>query len=107
VARSAIRWTLDALTDDNRAWLAALPAGPVRWTTSSRSATARPSTRTPTSSTISTRCARCTPPSGPLCLFGHTHVQVGYSIVRNQFAVETSSDARPLDVAIDGASRAT
>ena len=28
VARSAIRWTHDTLTDENRAWLAALPAGP-------------------------------------------------------------------------------
>src|ERR671914_1599321 len=29
VARSAIRWTYETLTPDNRAWLAALPAGPV------------------------------------------------------------------------------
>jgi diadenosine tetraphosphatase ApaH/serine/threonine PP2A family protein phosphatase len=28
VAKSAAHWTYDALTDDHRAWLAALPAGP-------------------------------------------------------------------------------
>jgi hypothetical protein len=63
VARSAIRWTHDALTDDNRAWLAALPMGPIGWTRRSRSVMARPSTRTPTCSTTSTHCARCTRPS--------------------------------------------
>ena len=36
----------------------------------------------------------------PLCLFGHTHVQVGYSILRNQFAVETPNDARPFDITL-------
>ena len=29
VAANAIRWTYDALTAENRDWLAALPAGPV------------------------------------------------------------------------------
>ena len=29
VARAAIRWTYEALSDDNRDWLAELPAGPV------------------------------------------------------------------------------
>src|SRR5262245_59755556 len=29
VARSAIRWTYEALSDDNRDWLADLPPGPV------------------------------------------------------------------------------
>jgi len=30
VARHAARWTLDALTEDHRAWLAALPRGPLQ-----------------------------------------------------------------------------
>ena len=29
VARAAIRWTYEALSDDNRDWLAELPAGPL------------------------------------------------------------------------------
>ena len=33
VARNAIRWTFEPLTDDNRDWLAALPAGPMSSTT--------------------------------------------------------------------------
>ena len=30
VARNAIQWTYDAMSPENRAWLAALPAGPVQ-----------------------------------------------------------------------------
>jgi predicted phosphodiesterase len=30
VARNAARWTLDALTDEHRAWLASLPRGPIQ-----------------------------------------------------------------------------
>jgi diadenosine tetraphosphatase ApaH/serine/threonine PP2A family protein phosphatase len=33
-------------------------------------------------------------------MFGHTHVQVGYSLARNQFAVETNGDARPFDITL-------
>ena len=58
VAKSAARWTLDVLTPHNRDWSPRCRKGPRRWTRSSRSATGRRSTRTPTSSTSSTPCAR-------------------------------------------------
>ena len=76
VAKSAALWTFEALTPEHRAWLAALPQGPIASTTSSRSATARRSTRTPTSSTSSTRCRALKASERPLCLFGHTHYQI-------------------------------
>ena len=102
VARSAIRWTFDTLTDDNRAVAGRAARRPGRrGRQPSRSATARPSTKTRTCSTISTRSAPCTPRAGSLCLFGHTHVQVGYSLAHNQFAVETNGDARPFDIALE------
>ena len=71
VAKSAIRWTYDALTP-GKSRLAGGAAGRARSssTISSRSATARRSTRTPTSSTTSTRCARCTPPSARSACLG-------------------------------------
>ena len=75
LAREADRMDRAALTPENRAWLAALPQGPVvDRRHQSRSVTARRSTRTCTSSTTSTRCARCARRRRPLCLFGHTHV---------------------------------
>ncbi len=59
VAKSAARWTLDALTPAHRDVARRAAGGADRSsTTSSRSATARRSTRTPTSSTSSTPCAR-------------------------------------------------
>ena len=47
VARSAAVWTLEALTPERRAWLAALPEGPTNVDSIIGSATARRSTRTP------------------------------------------------------------
>ena len=38
----------------------------------------------------------------PLCLFGHTHVQVGHYLSRDQFGLATADDQRPL---IDSARR--
>ena len=74
------------------------PCRPGRWpsTTCSRSATARRSTRTPTCSTRPTCCARCRRRSRRLCLFGHTHVQVGYRLAR---VLAHAGDRRPATAA--------
>ncbi len=34
----------------------------------------------------------------PLCLFGHTHVQVGHYLSRDQFGLATADDQRPLTI---------
>ena len=105
VARSAIHWTLDALTDANRAWLAALPAGPVQVDALIEICHGTPFDEDAYVFDDLDALRALHAARRPLCLFGHTHVQVGYSIARNQFAVETASDARPLDVALDGETR--
>jgi diadenosine tetraphosphatase ApaH/serine/threonine PP2A family protein phosphatase len=100
VARSAIRWTLDTLTDENRAWLAALPAGPVDVDGAFEICHGTPFDEDAyvfddLDALRSLHAAR-----RRLCLFGHTHVQVGYSLAHNQFAVETNGDIRPFGIAM-------
>ena len=100
VARSAIRWTYETLTDDNRAWLAALPAGPVDVDGAFEICHGTPFDEDAyvfddLDALRALHAARL-----PLCLFGHTHVQVGYSLLRNQFAVETNGEGRPFDISI-------
>ena len=41
----------------------------------------------------------------PLCLFGHTHVQVGHYLSRDQFGLSTADDQRPLMIPLDEANR--
>jgi len=100
VARNAIRWTHDTLTDDNRAWLAALPTGPVVVDEAFEICHGTPYDEDAYIFDDLDALRALHAAKRPLCLFGHTHVQVGYSILRNQFAVETQSDARPLDITL-------
>ena len=41
----------------------------------------------------------------PLCLFGHTHVQVGHYLSSEQFGLATAEDHRPLAIPLDDANR--
>lgn len=105
VARSAIHWTLDALTDENRAWLAALPAGPVQVDEVIEICHGTPFDEDAYVFDDLDALRALHASKRQLCLFGHTHVQVGYSLANSQFAVETASDVRPLEVALDGQAR--
>ena len=100
VARSAIRWTYDTLTDDNRAWLAALPAGPVDVDGAFEICHGTPFDEDAYVFDDLDALRALHASRRDLCLFGHTHVQVGYSLARNQFAVETNGDVRPFDIAL-------
>jgi diadenosine tetraphosphatase ApaH/serine/threonine PP2A family protein phosphatase len=100
VARSAIRWTHDTLTDDNRAWLAALPAGPVDVDGAFEICHGTPFDEDAYVFDDLDALRALHAARRPLCLFGHTHVQVGYSLARNQFAVETNGEDRPLDITL-------
>jgi diadenosine tetraphosphatase ApaH/serine/threonine PP2A family protein phosphatase len=100
VARSAIRWTYDALTPANREWLANLPTGPViiddfieicHGTPFDEDAYVFDDLDALRSLHASER---------PLCLFGHTHVQVGYALDGDQFTLTTLDDDRPLYVVV-------
>jgi diadenosine tetraphosphatase ApaH/serine/threonine PP2A family protein phosphatase len=105
VARSAIRWTYDALSQDNRDWLAALPAGPVvvddlieicHGTPFDEDAYVFDDLDALRAIHASTR---------PLCLFGHTHVQVGYCLDNDRFALTTPDERRPHTISIDDGER--
>lgn len=100
VARSAIRWTYDTLTPDNRSWLADLPAGPVDVDGAFEICHGTPFDEDAYVFDDLDALRALHAAERPLCLFGHTHVQVGYSLARNQFAVETNGDARPFDIAL-------
>jgi diadenosine tetraphosphatase ApaH/serine/threonine PP2A family protein phosphatase len=41
----------------------------------------------------------------PLCLFGHTHVQVGHYLSRDEFGLASVDDTRPLSIALEESNR--
>lgn len=100
VARTAIRWTYEALSDDNRDWLAELPAGPTaiddlleicHGTPFDEDAYVFDEADVLRSMQAATR---------RLCLFGHTHVQVGYRLAQASLTLETTDPRRPLPIGI-------
>ena len=100
VARTAIRWTYEALSDDNRDWLAELPAGPTaidelleicHGTPFDEDAYVFDEADVLRSMQASTR---------RLCLFGHTHVQVGYRLAQASLTIETVDPRRPLPIPV-------
>jgi predicted phosphodiesterase len=96
VARNAIQWTFDALSPENRAWLAALPAGPILVDDLIEACHGTPFDEDAYVFDDLDALRALNASERPLCLFGHTHVQVGYSIAHSEFGIETVSDARPL-----------
>jgi diadenosine tetraphosphatase ApaH/serine/threonine PP2A family protein phosphatase len=105
VARSAIRWTYEHLTEPNREWLAALPAGPVvvddlieicHGTPFDEDAYVFDDLDALRAMHASRRA---------LCLFGHTHVQVGYCLQGDQFNLTTMDDSRPLTISLTDGGR--
>src|SRR5215510_12957045 len=85
VARSAARWTLDALTAEHREWLAALPAGPkvvddlveiCHGAPFDEDAYIFDDLDAVRALKVSTR---------PLCLFGHTHYPVTFELSTEAF----------------------
>jgi diadenosine tetraphosphatase ApaH/serine/threonine PP2A family protein phosphatase len=80
LARQAIEWTARALTPDNRAWLAALPKGPVIVEPSVEICHGAPFDEDcyifdDLDATRALRAAHA-----PLCLYGHTHVPAAFRL---------------------------
>jgi diadenosine tetraphosphatase ApaH/serine/threonine PP2A family protein phosphatase len=98
VARTAIRWTTEALSADNRAWLAALPMGPHTVDELIEICHGTPYDEDAYVFDESDAIRAMHSMSRPLCLFGHTHVQVGYHLRRDELSQVTADAARPLDV---------
>jgi diadenosine tetraphosphatase ApaH/serine/threonine PP2A family protein phosphatase len=104
VARNAIRWTYDALTPVNRAWLAALPAGPILVDEMIEICHGTPYDEDAYVFDDLDALRAIHAAERRVCLFGHTHVQVGFALAGDQFTETTLSIERPLRIAIgDGA----
>jgi diadenosine tetraphosphatase ApaH/serine/threonine PP2A family protein phosphatase len=98
VARSAIRWTYDTLKPENRDWLAALPAGPVVVDDLIEICHGTPFDEDAYVFDDLDALRSLHAAERPVCLFGHTHVQVGYTLTGNLFTLATIDDARPLTI---------
>jgi diadenosine tetraphosphatase ApaH/serine/threonine PP2A family protein phosphatase len=98
VARSAIRWTYDTLTPDNREWLAALPAGPVLVDDLIEICHGTPYDEDAYVFDDLDALRALHAAERRVCLFGHTHVQIGYGLTGDQFTLTTLDLARPLQI---------
>jgi len=105
VARNAIRWTYDQLTHQNREWLAGLPAGPLIVDDLIEICHGTPFDEDAYVFDDLDALRAMHAARRPLCLFGHTHVQVGHFLSRDQFGLATAEDARPLTITLDEANR--
>lgn len=87
VARSAIRWTHDTLTPDNREWLAALPAGPAIIDDVIEICHGTPFDEDAYVFDDLDALRAMSAADRRLCLFGHTHVQVGYRLWKEELSI--------------------
>src|SRR5262245_61076801 len=105
IAKSAIRWTYDALTPENRDWLAALPAGPVVVDDTIEICHGTPFDEDAYVFDDLDALRSLHTSERQLCLFGHTHVQVGYALSGDQFTLTTMDDSRPLNIVLTNGSK--
>jgi diadenosine tetraphosphatase ApaH/serine/threonine PP2A family protein phosphatase len=101
VARSAIKWTYETLTKENREWLAALPAGPMIVDDLIEICHGTPFDEDAYVFDDLDALRAMHAARRPLCLFGHTHVQVGHFLSRDQFGLATPDDQRPLTIKLE------
>jgi diadenosine tetraphosphatase ApaH/serine/threonine PP2A family protein phosphatase len=100
VARTAIRWTYEALSDDNRDWLAELPTGPVVIDDLLEVCHGTPQDEDMYVFDDGDVLRSMQAATRRLCLFGHTHVQVGYRLANQSLTLETADLRRPLHIPI-------
>jgi diadenosine tetraphosphatase ApaH/serine/threonine PP2A family protein phosphatase len=105
VARNAIRWTFDQLTNENRDWLAELPPGPLVVDDLIEICHGTPFDEDAYVFDDLDALRAMHAARRPVCLFGHTHVQVGHYLSRDHFGLSTAEDHRPLTIALEDANR--
>ena len=105
VARSAIRWTHDALAQENRDWLAALPAGPIVVDDLIEICHGTPFDEDAYVFDDLDALRAIHASRRPICLFGHTHVQVGYCLEDDRFTLTTPDERRPHTISITDGER--
>jgi len=85
VAKSAAHWTFDALTENNRAWLAALPEGPHDVDDMIQICHGAPFDEDAYIFDELDAVRALKVSSRPLCLFGHTHYPVTFELSADAF----------------------
>jgi diadenosine tetraphosphatase ApaH/serine/threonine PP2A family protein phosphatase len=105
VARNAIKWTYETLTTENREWLAGLPAGPMIVDDTIEICHGTPFDEDAYVFDDLDALRALHAARRPLCLFGHTHVQVGHYLSRDQFGLATADEQRPLAITLDDGNR--
>ncbi|HUQ88954.1 MAG TPA: metallophosphoesterase family protein [Vicinamibacterales bacterium] len=105
VARNAIKWTYETLTKENREWLASLPAGPLIVDDHIEICHGTPFDEDAYVFDDLDALRAMHAARRPLCLFGHTHVQVGHYLSRDQFGLATADDHRPLSIPLEESNR--
>jgi diadenosine tetraphosphatase ApaH/serine/threonine PP2A family protein phosphatase len=93
VARFAAAWTRQQLTPDNRAYLRALPPGPVTIDERLEICHGAPFDEDHYIFDGSDAQRAFGTASRPVCVFGHTHLPVIFKVVANQFEVEVPEGA--------------
>lgn len=105
VARSAIRWTYEALTPENREWLAALPSGPFEVNALMEICHGTPYDEDAYVFDDLDALRSLNAASRPLCLYGHTHVQVGFELHGDRLILLTADEQRPLTLTLSESSQ--
>jgi diadenosine tetraphosphatase ApaH/serine/threonine PP2A family protein phosphatase len=105
LARYAIEWTAAALTPENRAWVAALPHGPVAVDAVVEICHGSPFDEDTyifddLDATRALRAARA-----PLCLFGHTHVPAAFRLGQSELQMMGPPRGPRFRIALDGDAR--
>jgi diadenosine tetraphosphatase ApaH/serine/threonine PP2A family protein phosphatase len=100
VARSAIRWTYDTLSPANRDWLARLPGGPIVIDDLIEICHGTPFDEDAYVFDDLDALRALHASERSLCLFGHTHVQIGYALSGDQFTLTTLEMDRPLPISV-------
>ncbi len=93
VARNAAHWTLDALTDDHRAWLAALPRGPIQVDDLVEMCHGSPYDEDAYIFDELDAARALKTSTRPLCLFGHTHYPVVFELTNDELDSVGPGDA--------------
>jgi predicted phosphodiesterase len=102
VAKNAARWTLDALTDDHRVWLAALPRGPIQVDSVVEVCHGSPFDEDAYIFDELDAARALKMSTRQLCLFGHTHYPAVFELVNNGLdsvePTDADESAMPLEV---------
>jgi diadenosine tetraphosphatase ApaH/serine/threonine PP2A family protein phosphatase len=104
-ARNAARWTINALTPENRAWVAALPMGPCVVDDTVVICHGSPFDEDTYIFDELDAMRALTTATRRVCLFGHTHYAIAFQLSPNGLAVVGPGDDGSAEVALEDGRR--